>query len=152
MHRKAELLGAQVEAVLSPDDEGRLIMGSYVRLIGTDPAAVSPFLEWAVNAQDAVSELYGNPSAIHQVEGASAAADVVRKISAGEDYYEALWEREGEDTMLGLSIRLFNNRSVVFRLEYTSRNLAAAFARRKKANQEATPETQPEKPAQEPTK
>ena len=147
-HRKAELLGAQVEAVLSADEDGRFIMGSYVRVVPRQPAAVAPFLEWAVNSQDAVSALYGEPSGFHQVEGATDAAEVVRRITSGDDYYEAVWEREGEDTMMNLSIRVFNERSVVFRLEYRSRELATAFAQR----QAAIKETAPEKTAGEPQK
>jgi TolA-binding protein len=127
-HRKAELLNASVEAVLSQDDQGRFIMGSYVRVVPRQTEAITPFLEWAVNAQDAVSALYGEPSQIHQIQGASDAAEVVRKIVSAEDYYQATWERDGEDTMMDLSIRVFNERTVVFRLEYRSRELTTAFA------------------------
>ena len=140
LHRKAELLGTQVEAVLSQDEEGRLIMGSYVRIVPREEAAVGPFLEWAVNSQDAVSALYGEPSRMHQVEGASDATEVVRRITSGEDFYEAGWEREGEDTMMDLSIRVFNARSVVFRLEYRSRELVSAYSQRREANKEKAPE------------
>jgi hypothetical protein len=132
-HRKAELLNAPVEAVLSQDDQGRFIMGSYVRVVPRQAEAITPFLEWAVNAQDAVSALYGEPSQIHQVQGASDAAEVVRKIVSAEDYYQATWERDGEDTMMDLSIRVFNERTVVFRLEYRSRDLATAFAMKQSA-------------------
>jgi hypothetical protein len=138
-HRKAELLGAQVEAVLSSDDEGRLIMGSYVRIVPRQESAVAPFLEWAVNSQDAVSALYGEPSRLSKVEGATDATEVVRRITAGEDYYEASWERDGEDTMMDLSIRSFSVRSIVFRLEYRSRDLVRAYAQRREANKETPP-------------
>lgn len=149
-YRKAELLGAQVEAVLNTDEEGRLIMGSYVRLVDRQPAAVAPFLEWAVNSQDAVSALYGEPSSIHQVEDAGDAAGVVKKIASGEDFYEAVWEREGEDTLMNLSIRLFKEQKVIFRLEYRSRELAAAFAQRQAAKADAPPENAPEKAPDKP--
>ena len=136
LHRKADLLGTQVEAVLSQDEEGRLIMGSYVRIVPRLSADVGPFLEWAVNSQDAVSALYGEPSRMHQVEGATDEAEVVRRITSGDDFYAAGWEREGEDTMIDLSIRVFNDRSVVFRLEYRSRELVNAYAQRLEANKE----------------
>jgi hypothetical protein len=122
-HRKAELLGSEVEAVLTADSQSRLIMGSYVRVAFRQPEALTPFLEWAVNVQDAVSALYGEPIRVHSVEGATDAAEVVRKIAAGEDYYQATWEREAEDGMIDLSIRVFNERSVVFRMEYRARRL-----------------------------
>ena len=146
-HRKAELLNAPVEAVLSQDDQGRFIMGSYVRVVPRQAEAITPFLEWAVNAQDAVSALYGEPSQIHQVQDASDAAEVVRKIVSAEDYYQATWEREGEDTMMDLSIRVFNERTVVFRLEYRSRELSIAFAAKQSAG---TQTSSPEAPAPNP--
>ena len=111
-------------------------MGSYVRITGRQADTLSPFLEWAVNAQDAVSALYGEPSRIHQIEGATVPLDVVQKIASGEDFYEASWERDGEDTWLNLSIRVFYERSVVFRLEYRSRDLTAAFVARQTAKAE----------------
>lgn len=148
-HRKAALLGAPVEVVLSPDEEGRVIMGSYVRIIGRQPEVVAQFLEWVVKCQDEVSALYGNPSAVHQVEGASEAAELVQKINTGEDYYEALWQRADEDTMINLSVRLFSERGIVFRLEYRSRQLAEAFAQRKEAGRETPPERTPEKTPEE---
>lgn len=126
-HRKAELLGSEVEAVLTADSQGRLIMGSYVRVAFRQPDSLTPFLEWAVNVQDAVSALYGEPIRVHSVEGASEAVEVVRKISAGEDYYQASWERESEDGMIDMSIRVFNERSVVFRMEYRARRLYLAY-------------------------
>jgi len=137
-HRKAELLGAGVEAVLTPDDLDHLVMGSYVRVAARQPESLSPFLEWAVNVQDAVSALYGQPSRMHQITGAMEAAEVVRKISSGEDFYEAIWEREGDDTAMVLSIRVFNERSVVFRLEYRSRELTLAALERQAAAAERT--------------
>jgi len=137
-HRKAELLGAGVEAVLTPDDLDHLVMGSYVRVAARQPESLSPFLEWAVNVQDAVSALYGQPSRMHQITGATEAAEVVRKISSGEDFYEAIWEREGDDTAMVLSIRVFNERSVVFRLEYRSRELTVAALERQAAATERT--------------
>ena len=132
-HRKAELLGAGVEAVLTPDDLDHLLMGSYVRVAARQPESLAPFLEWAVNVQDAVSALYGQPSRMHQITGATEAAEVVKKISTGEDFYEAVWERDGDDTIMTLSIRVFNERSVVFRLEYRSRELTAAALERQAA-------------------
>ena len=126
-HRKAELLGSEVEAVLTADSKGRLIMGSYVRVAYRQPDSLTPFLEWAVNVQDAVSALYGEPIRVHSVEGATEAAEVVRKISAGEDYYQASWERESEDGVIDMSIRVFNERSVVFRMEYRARRLYVAY-------------------------
>ncbi len=126
-HRKAELLGSEVEAVLTADVQNRLIMGSYVRVASRQPEALTPFLEWAVNVQDAVSALYGEPIRVHSVEGATEAGEVVRKIAAGEDFYQATWERESEDGMIDLSIRVFNERSVVFRMEYRARQLYTGF-------------------------
>jgi outer membrane murein-binding lipoprotein Lpp len=137
-HRKAELLGAGVEAVLTPDDLDHLVMGSYVRVAARQPESLSPFLEWAVNVQDAVSALYGQPSRMHQISGATEATEVVRKISSGEDFYEAAWERDGDDTTMTLSIRVFNERSVVFRLEYRSRELTTAALERQAAAAERT--------------
>lgn len=151
-YRKAELLGAQVEAVLNSDEEGRLIMGSYVRIVDRQPGVLGPFLEWAVNSQDAVSSLYGEPSSIHQVEDAADAAEVTKKIASGEDYYEAVWEREGEDTLINLSIRLFMEKKVIFRLEYRSRELAAAFAQRQAPKADATPEKGTDKQEEQPAK
>lgn len=151
-YRKAELFGVPVEAVLNSDEEGRLIMGSYVRVVDRHPSAVAPFLEWAVNSQDAVSALYGEPSNIHQVEDAADAAGVTKKIASGEDFYEAVWEREGEDTLINLSIRLFMEQKVIFRLEYRSRELAAAFAQRQAAKADATPEKATAKPEEQPPK
>jgi hypothetical protein len=126
-HRKAELLGSEVEAVLTTDAQNRLIMGSYVRVASRQAEALTPFLEWAVNVQDAVSALYGEPIRVHSVEGATDAGEVVRKIAAGEDFYQATWEREVEDGMIDLSIRVFNERSVVFRMEYRARQLYGGF-------------------------
>ncbi len=126
-HRKAELLGSEVEAVLTADVQNRLIMGSYVRVASRQPDALTPFLEWAVNVQDAVSALYGEPIRVHSVDGATDAVEVVRKIAAGEDFYQATWEREAEDGMIDLSIRVFNERSVVFRMEYRARQLYSGF-------------------------
>jgi hypothetical protein len=77
--------------------------------------------------QDAVSALYGEPIRVHSVEGATDAGEVVRKIAAGEDFYQATWERESEDGMIDLSIRVFNERSVVFRMEYRARKLYTGF-------------------------
>jgi hypothetical protein len=74
-----------------------------------------------------VSALYGEPIRVHSVEGATEAAEVVRKISAGEDYYQASWERESEDGVIDMSIRVFNERSVVFRMEYRARRLYVAY-------------------------
>ena len=126
-HRKAELLGSEVEAVLTTDGQNRLIMGSYVRVASRQAEALTPFLEWAVNVQDAVSALYGEPIRVHSVDGATDAVEVVRKIAAGEDFYQATWEREAEDGMIDLSIRVFNERSVVFRMEYRARQLYVGF-------------------------
>ena len=126
-HRKAELLGSEVEAVLTTDAQNRLIMGSYVRVASRQAEALTPFLEWAVNVQDAVSALYGEPIRVHSVEGATDAGEVVRKIAAGEDFYQATWEREVEDGMIDLSIRVFNERSVVFRMEYRARQMYVGF-------------------------
>jgi hypothetical protein len=75
---------------------------------------------------------------MHQITGATEAAEVVRKISSGEDFYEAIWEREGDDTAMVLSIRVFNERSVVFRLEYRSRELTLAALERQAAAAERT--------------
>jgi hypothetical protein len=126
-HRKAELLGSEVEAVLTTDAQNRLIMGSYVRVASRQAESLTPFLEWAVNVQDAVSALYGEPIRVHSVEGATDAVEVVRKIAAGEDFYQATWERDVEDGMIDLSIRVFNERSVVFRMEYRARQLYGGF-------------------------
>jgi hypothetical protein len=154
-HRKAELLGSEVEAVLTADTQNRLIMGSYVRVAPRQPEALSPFLEWAVNVQDAVSALYGEPVRVHSVEGATDAVEVVRKISAGEDYYQASWEREPEEGMIDLSIRVFNERSVVFRMEYRSRQLYTGFMEAQAAAKEASKDSTKEgfkEPTKEPTK
>lgn len=134
-HRKAELLGSEVEAVLTTDAQNRLIMGSYVRVAARQPEALTPFLEWAVNVQDAVSALYGEPIRVHSVEGATDAVEVVRKISAGEDFYQATWEREAEEGMIDLSIRVFNERSVVFRMEYRARQLYSGFVESQSAKE-----------------
>jgi hypothetical protein len=146
-HRKAELLGSEVEAVLTADTQNRLIMGSYVRVAPRQPEALSPFLEWAVNVQDAVSALYGEPVRVHSVDGATDAVEVVRKISAGEDYYQASWERDAEDGVIDLSIRVFNERSVVFRMEYRARQLYTGFMEAQAAAKEASKDS-----AKEPSK
>ena len=40
---------------------------------------------------------------------------------------EGTWERDVEDGMIDLSIRVFNERSVVFRMEYRARQLYVGF-------------------------
>ncbi len=147
-HRKAELLGAEVEAVLTSDSDGRLVMGSYVRVAARQQEALVPFLEWVVNVQDAVSALYGEPTRIHQVDGATEAIDVVRKIASGEDFYQATWERDAEECLIDLSIRVFNERSVVFRMEYRHRPLYTALMEKLEAKEEA-PEKAPKAPEKE---
>jgi hypothetical protein len=117
-HRPSVLHGAVVEAVLLPDAEGRLLAGAYVRVEPNQPAAVTPFLEWAVGVQESLSGTYGEPTEVHQVAGTQTAEEVVAKIGSGEDFYQALWKRPGQDVLMSLSIRRLNERSVVFRLQF----------------------------------
>ena len=136
LRRKATLVGAAVEAVLIPDNENRVMAGAYVRVCPRSTESLAPFLEWAVGVQDAVDAEYGEPSAVHEVSEADDAAAVVERIANGKDFYEATWERQGDDGFIVLSIRVFNERSVVFRLEYLDRQLLSEYtAQQRKAAQ-----------------
>ena len=126
-HRKSELEGAEVEAVLMPDRLGRLLMGAYVRVCASEPDKLAPFLEWAVAVQEDFAERHGEPTEVHQVQGASDDQSVVGRIAAGTDYYEAHWRRPGEDAEILLSLRSLNERSVVFRLEIRSAALSREY-------------------------
>ncbi len=130
LHRKVELLGQGVEAVLVPDAQGRLVMGAYVRICSKQIPELTPFLEWAVSVQDSLSAQWGPPSDIHQISGVEDPAEVVEKVSRGEDFYQAIWEREGQDTQVVLSIRSWNERSVAFRLEYKSLSLTRQYVQK----------------------
>ena len=127
LHRKVELGGQGVEAVLVPDQKGRLVMGAYVRICSKQIPDLTPFLEWAVSVQDSFSAQWGPPSDIHQISGVEDTKEVVEKISAGGDFYQAVWDRQGQDTHVILSIRSLNERSVVFRLEYKSLKLTQEY-------------------------
>jgi hypothetical protein len=130
--RKATLVGAPVEAVLIPDHKKRIMAGAYVRICPRSTESLAPFLEWAVGVQDAIDAEYGEPSSVHEVSEADDAAGVVERIATGRDFYEALWERQSDDGLIVLSIRAFNERSVVFRLEYLHRAMLAAYTEQQK--------------------
>lgn len=130
--RKATLVGAPVEAVLIPDHDKRIMAGAYVRICPRSTESLAPFLEWAVGVQDAIDAEYGEPSSVHEVSEAEDAAGVVERIANGKDFYEAMWERQSDDGLIVLSIRAFNERSVVFRLEYLNRAMLAAYTEQQK--------------------
>jgi hypothetical protein len=132
LRRKATLVGAPVEAVLIPDHEKRIMAGAYVRICPRSTESLAPFLEWAVGVQDAIDAEYGEPSSVHEVSEADDAAGVVERIANGKDFYEAMWERQSDDGLIVLSIRVFNERSVVFRLEYLHRAMLAAYTEQQK--------------------
>jgi hypothetical protein len=133
LRRKATLVGALVEAVLIPDHEKRVMAGAYVRICPRSTESLAPFLEWAVGVQDAIDAEYGEASSVHEVGEADDAAGVVERIASGKDFYEAMWERQSDDGLIVLSIRTFNERSVVFRLEYLNRSMLAAYTEQQKA-------------------
>ena len=136
LRRKATLVGASVEAVLIPDHENRVMAGAYVRVCPRSTDSLAQFLEWAVGVQDAVDAEYGEPSAVHEISEAEDAAAVVERIANGKDFYEATWERQNDDGLIVLSIRVYNERSVVFRLEYMNRQLLAQYtAQQRNADQ-----------------
>jgi hypothetical protein len=144
LRRKATLVGAPVEAVLIPDNENRVMAGAYVRVCPRSTESLAPFLEWAVGVQDAVDAEYGEPSSVHEVSEADDAAAVVERIANGKDFYEATWEREGDDGFIVLSIRIFNERSVVFRLEYLNRQLLSQFTAQQRNAAQAEPGVSPD--------
>ena len=139
LRRKATLVGAGVEAVLIPDHENRVMAGAYVRICPRSTESLAPFLEWAVSVQDAIDAEYGEASTVHEVSEADDAAGVVERIANGKDFYEAIWERQPDDGFIVLSIRVFNERSVVFRLEYLNRVLLAAYTAQQKEALPAEP-------------
>jgi hypothetical protein len=67
---------------------------------------------------------------------------VVERIANGKDFYEAMWERQSDDGLIVLSIRAFNERSVVFRLEYLNRAMLAAYTERQKEDEQKKAEEQ----------
>ena len=144
LRRKATLVGAPVEAVLIPDHENRVMAGAYVRVCPRSTESLAPFLEWAVGVQDAVDAEYGEPSSVHEVSEADDAAAVVERIANGKDFYEATWEREGDDGFIVLSIRIFNERSVVFRLEYLNRQLLSQYTAQQRNAAQAEPGVSPD--------
>lgn len=133
-HRKARLVGEEVEAAVVPDQENRVMKGTYVRICPRSTAELSRFLEWAVSVQDAISAQYGEPSEIREVKEAADAEAIVDRIASGKDRYVAIWSRDGEDASIILSIGAMNERSVVFRLEYFSTALVKAFSERVEAD------------------
>ncbi len=129
MHRVVELSGRKdVHAVVVPDKEGRLVMGAYLKVASRQSPELKEFLEWAVSVNDDLMTRFGRPSGLHQISGVNDAEEVVEKISEGGDYYEATWEREGQDTRLSLSIRPLNEHNVIFRLDYVSQSLSRPFS------------------------
>ena len=142
LRRKATLVGVPVEAVLIPDHEKRVMAGAYVRICPRSTESLAPFLEWAVGVQDAIDAEYGEPSSVHEVGEADDAAGVVERIATGKDFYEAMWERQSDEGLIVLSIRVFNERSVVFRLEYLHRMMLAAYTEHQKEEARQKEETQ----------
>ena len=118
--------------------------GAYVRVCPRSTESLAPFLEWAVGVQDAVDAEYGEPSSVHEVSEADDAASVVERIANGKDFYEATWEREGDNGFIVLSIRIFNERSVVFRLEYLNRQLLSQYTAQQRNAAQAEPGVSPD--------
>ncbi len=148
-HRKARLVGAEVEAAVVPDQENRVMKGTYVRICPRSTAELSRFLEWAVSVQDAISAQYGEPSEIQEIKEAADAEAIVDRIASGKDRYIAVWSREAEDASIILSIGAMNERSVVFRLEYFSTSLVKAFNERIEEDKAKAEEADPSKPKPE---
>lgn len=148
-HRKARLVGVEVEAAVVTDQENRVMKGTYVRVCPRSTAELSHFLEWAVSVQDAISAQYGEPSEIQEIKEAADAPAIVDRIASGKDRYIAVWTREGEDASIILSIGAMNERSVVFRLEYFSTALLKAFNERLEADRVRAEEADPAKPKPE---
>jgi hypothetical protein len=124
LHREVEFAGRKnVHAVAVPDSEGRLVMGAYLKVASKQGGELREFLEWAVSVNEDLVTRFGRPSEVHQVAGVSDSEEALEKISEGNDYYQATWEREGQDTRLVLSIRELNPHNVIFRLDYVSRSL-----------------------------
>lgn len=144
LRRKATLVGAAVEAVLIPNHENRVMAGAYVRVCPRSTESLAQFLEWAVGVQDAVDAEYGEPSTVHEVSEADDAAAVVERIANGKDFYEATWERQSDDGFIVLSIRVFNERSVVFRLEYLNRQLLSEYTAQQRTAAQPEPGVAPE--------
>jgi hypothetical protein len=142
LRRKATLVGAPVEAVLISDHERRVMAGAYIRICPRSTESLAPFLEWAVGVQGAIDAEYGEPSSVHEVSEADDAAGVVERIATGKDFYEAMWERQSDEGLIVLSIRAFNERSVVFRLEYLHRAMLAAYTEHQKEEARQKEETQ----------
>jgi len=148
-HRKARLVGAEVEAAVVSDQENRVIKGTYVRVCPRSTAELSRFLEWAVSVQDAISAQYGDPSEIQEIKEAADAAAIVDRIASGKDRYIAIWNRDGEDASIILSIGAMNERSVAFRVEYFSTSLVKAFNERLEADRVRAEEADASKPKPE---
>jgi hypothetical protein len=129
-HRKARLVGVEVEAAITADPENRVVKGSYVRVCPRSTEELSPFLEWAVSVQDAISAQYGDPTEVQEIQEAADAAAIVDRIASGKARYIAAWRRDTEDGSILLSIGAMNERSVVFRLDYFSAALIKAFNER----------------------
>ena len=129
LHREVEFAGRRgVHAVVVPDKEGRLVMGAYLKVASKQGNELKDFLEWAVSVNDDLVTRFGRPSELHQVSGVNDAEEVLEKISEGNDYYQAVWERDGQDTRLVLSIRELNPHNVIFRLDYVSVSLTKDFS------------------------
>jgi hypothetical protein len=143
-HRKAHLVGAEVEAAIVPDQENRMMKGSYVRICPRSTAEVAKFLEWSVSVQDAISAQYGEPAEVQEVKEASDAEAVVERIASGKDRYMAVWKRDTEDASIIMSIGAMNERSVVFRLEYFSAALMRTFGERAKAAEAEAAQPKPD--------
>jgi hypothetical protein len=152
-HRKARLVGVEVEAAITADQESRVMKGSYVRVCPRSTDALSGFLEWAVNVQDAISAQYGDPAEVEEIKEATDAQAIVERIASGKDRYMAVWRRDAEDVSIILSIGAMNERSVVFRLDYFSSALVKAFTEKQESErlkpdepEEAKPKPPPEAP------
>jgi hypothetical protein len=124
------LVGVEVEAAITADPENRVVKGSYVRVCPRSTEELSPFLEWAVSVQDAISAQYGDPTEVQEIQEAADAAAIVDRIASGKARYIAAWRRDAEDGSILLSIGAMNERSVVFRLDYFSAALIKAFNER----------------------
>jgi hypothetical protein len=86
---------------------------------------------------------------VHEVGEADDAAGVVERIANGKDFYEAMWERQSDDGLIVLSIRVFNERSVVFRLEYLHRAMLAAYTEQQKEEARQKEEAQQKEETQQ---
>jgi hypothetical protein len=148
-HRKTHLVSKEVEAALVPDQENRLMKGTYVRICPRNTAELSAFLEWAVNVQEAISAQYGEPTEVQEIKEASDPQAIVERIATDKERYMAVWKKEAEDAAIILSIGAMNERSVAFRLEYFSSALVKAFNDRLAAEKQRAAELDAGKPAAE---